>query len=324
MNKEEIIMNSNLETWDRKGRLGRKKEQRRQRERRPLGPRAFSLAKMGCVLVVCLMCFVVKSSAVVFTTNVVISKTNTIYDGQDIVIDGAMTVAIDGPHALNSLWLTQVAVLDRRPLIPLHAELRMAPMMPHQRHTDPIGQFAINEVVRKPFEICPMKARLDQVKAPRFHGGQSDRAAQLRLKFFRQPLGNCVVASERFRHIALDRRMILDSHPCRPASTLLQNSVSLSGDTWPLAISCSRRSTSANSSTSDHSSPTGGSEPRSACASHTRCSTGRLNTVFSSSSIADMQAIYRPTAGLQATGPNHPTNPATERCPLHPPRNDSP
>ncbi|MCW5553069.1 MAG: hypothetical protein KIS67_13030 [Verrucomicrobiae bacterium] len=47
-----------------------------------------------------------------FTNAVVISETNTNYDGQDIIIDGP-TVAIDGPHSFNSVPLTNNAVLTR-------------------------------------------------------------------------------------------------------------------------------------------------------------------------------------------------------------------
>jgi hypothetical protein len=53
---------------------------------------------------------VVPVPAAVFTTNLTITETNFAYDGQDIVIDGA-TAAIDGPHAFNSLLLTNGAVL---------------------------------------------------------------------------------------------------------------------------------------------------------------------------------------------------------------------
>lgn len=52
------------------------------------------------------------SAAVTFTNAVVISETNTNYDGQDIIIDGP-TVAIDGPHSFNSVPLTNNAVLTR-------------------------------------------------------------------------------------------------------------------------------------------------------------------------------------------------------------------
>ena len=51
------------------------------------------------------------ASAAVFTTSATLSESDTNYDGQDIVIDGA-TVAIDGPHAFNSLLLTHGAVLN--------------------------------------------------------------------------------------------------------------------------------------------------------------------------------------------------------------------
>jgi len=46
----------------------------------------------------------------VFTTNTVISETNTTYDGQDIAIKGA-TVTIDGPHSFDSVHLIDGAVL---------------------------------------------------------------------------------------------------------------------------------------------------------------------------------------------------------------------
>jgi hypothetical protein len=45
-----------------------------------------------------------------FTNAVTISETNTTYDGQDIVVNGA-TVTINGTHRFNSLLLTNNAVL---------------------------------------------------------------------------------------------------------------------------------------------------------------------------------------------------------------------
>ena len=45
-----------------------------------------------------------------------ISETNPIYDGLDLVISGAgVTVAVVGPHAFNSLLLTNGAVLTPSP-----------------------------------------------------------------------------------------------------------------------------------------------------------------------------------------------------------------
>ncbi|MCW5553064.1 MAG: Ig-like domain-containing protein [Verrucomicrobiae bacterium] len=49
-----------------------------------------------------------------FTNAVTISETDTNYDGQDIIVDGA-TVTIDGPHSFNSLLLTNNAVLTHSP-----------------------------------------------------------------------------------------------------------------------------------------------------------------------------------------------------------------
>lgn len=53
--------------------------------------------------------------AATFTTTALISEANTAYDGQDIVIDGAVTVTIDGRHAFNSLLLTNGAVFTHSP-----------------------------------------------------------------------------------------------------------------------------------------------------------------------------------------------------------------
>ena len=49
-------------------------------------------------------------ASTVFTSPVVISETNTTYDGRDIAIQGT-TVTIDGPHSFNSLHLFGGAVL---------------------------------------------------------------------------------------------------------------------------------------------------------------------------------------------------------------------
>jgi hypothetical protein len=60
--------------------------------------------------------FVVNSSAAVFTNNLTLSETNTAYDGQDIVIDGATFpnshLELRPSHFLHgSLLLTNGAVL---------------------------------------------------------------------------------------------------------------------------------------------------------------------------------------------------------------------
>lgn len=51
-----------------------------------------------------------KGFSAILSSNVTISETNRLYDGEDLVIDGA-AVAIDGPHAFNSLLLTNGGVL---------------------------------------------------------------------------------------------------------------------------------------------------------------------------------------------------------------------
>src|SRR5260221_8488307 len=54
--------------------------------------------------------------AAVFTSNTIISETDTTYDGQDIVIDGSgFTVTMDGAHNFNSLFLTNGAMLTHSP-----------------------------------------------------------------------------------------------------------------------------------------------------------------------------------------------------------------
>jgi len=52
--------------------------------------------------------------AAVFTNNLTITESNTSFDGQDIVIDGA-TLTVDGRHSFNSLLLTNGAVLTHSP-----------------------------------------------------------------------------------------------------------------------------------------------------------------------------------------------------------------
>lgn len=52
---------------------------------------------------------------VVITSNLSISETDTTYDGADLVIAGAVTVAINGPHLFNSVLLTNQAVLTHSP-----------------------------------------------------------------------------------------------------------------------------------------------------------------------------------------------------------------
>jgi len=49
-------------------------------------------------------------ASVIFTSNTSITESNTTYDGQDILIEGA-TVAIDGPHSFSSVQLVNGAVL---------------------------------------------------------------------------------------------------------------------------------------------------------------------------------------------------------------------
>src|SRR5215475_6762385 len=57
------------------------------------------------------------ASSAVFTNDVTISETDTNYDGQDIVVDGA-TVTVNGAHSFNSLLLTNNAVLTHSPCTP--------------------------------------------------------------------------------------------------------------------------------------------------------------------------------------------------------------
>ncbi len=76
----------------------------------------FTRGWLGCVAIA----FAVTSVSLpggteTFTTSTRISETNTAYGGQDIVLDGNITVTIDGPHAFNSLLLTNGAVLTHSP-----------------------------------------------------------------------------------------------------------------------------------------------------------------------------------------------------------------
>ena len=52
--------------------------------------------------------------AIIFTNDAIIAEGNTIYDGHDVVVDGAVAT-IDGPHSFNSLLLTNGAVLTHSP-----------------------------------------------------------------------------------------------------------------------------------------------------------------------------------------------------------------
>ena len=52
--------------------------------------------------------------AATITTNLTLSEANLTYEGQDIVVSGA-TLTLDGPHAFNSLFLTNGAVLTHSP-----------------------------------------------------------------------------------------------------------------------------------------------------------------------------------------------------------------
>lgn len=49
------------------------------------------------------------------TQNTTITEADTSYDGAALVIDGAVTVAINGPHAFNSLLPTNHAVFTHSP-----------------------------------------------------------------------------------------------------------------------------------------------------------------------------------------------------------------
>ena len=46
-----------------------------------------------------------EAAAITFTTGFTITETNFAYDGQDIVVSGAM-LTVDGRHSFNSLLLT--------------------------------------------------------------------------------------------------------------------------------------------------------------------------------------------------------------------------
>ena len=78
--------------------------------------------ELRCVRLGCLLFFAAFSffnprlgaATTTFTTSALISETNTAYNGQDIVVSGA-TLTVDGPHAFNSLLLTNGAVLTHSP-----------------------------------------------------------------------------------------------------------------------------------------------------------------------------------------------------------------
>lgn len=82
-----------------------------------------------CSLVDQLPCFLLLSSVVCFavplaslaaapaviTSNLTISETDTTYDGADLVINGPVTVTINGSHAFRSLLLSNQAVVTHSP-----------------------------------------------------------------------------------------------------------------------------------------------------------------------------------------------------------------
>ena len=57
---------------------------------------AFSLSPL--LLFVWFVCFAVHAPAATFTTNALITETDTAFDGQDIVVSGA-TLTVDGRHS---------------------------------------------------------------------------------------------------------------------------------------------------------------------------------------------------------------------------------
>jgi hypothetical protein len=109
----------------------------------------------------------------------------------------------------------------------------MSAVMSHQCHTNTVGQVAIDNVIRKPLEICATEAGLDQVKHSWFRCGNSDHSAQLRFELLAEVLRDRIVSLQRLRHVLLDGGMIFDPHRFRPASTRLQNSTSFNGWIWP-------------------------------------------------------------------------------------------
>lgn len=71
--------------------------------------------RLGCLFATLLLSsFPLLVPAATFTTNLTLSETNTTYDGQDIIVSAA-TLTLDGPHAFNSLLLTNGAVLTHSP-----------------------------------------------------------------------------------------------------------------------------------------------------------------------------------------------------------------
>jgi hypothetical protein len=83
---------------------------------------------------------VVPASSAVFTTNTVISETNTAYDGQHIVISGATFpnshLELRPSHLLHgSLFLTHGAVLTHSPCT-ASATHRLAPRMSRETAID--------------------------------------------------------------------------------------------------------------------------------------------------------------------------------------------
>ena len=91
--------------------------------------------------------------------------------------------------------------------------------MPHQGDTNSIGDLPVNQVIRKPLEVGPMKTCSGEVKSPWAAGCHRRHAPQFLHEIVSQTLRNRIVIPERLRHVILDLWMVFNPHRFRRACT---------------------------------------------------------------------------------------------------------
>ncbi len=64
----------------------------------------------------------------------------------------------------------------------------MAVMMPNQSYPDAVRQLPVEKMVRKPFQVGPMEARLERVKSSGVCCGSLDYLTQFFFELLAQPV----------------------------------------------------------------------------------------------------------------------------------------
>lgn len=123
---------------------------------------------------------------------------------------------------------------------------RVSPIVSHHDHPEAIRQLAKQQMIRKTPQVRPAQSMVRKMKPLRLRGDQVNQTHQLRPELIPQPWRNPVVMPQDFADIALNKRMVSETHRPRSSRTRRTNSSCSIGSTLPASISASRRNTSSS------------------------------------------------------------------------------